>query len=93
MHTHIFIYIHISKFIFRFSAVADVKDNGDGSTLASCMSCDPTKGECFFNCQTKIDAMYKFCAAGSLPDGYYYDPSKTVHISEVCIVYSFIYLH
>mmetsp|Transcript_9885 Transcript_9885/g.9619 ORF Transcript_9885/g.9619 Transcript_9885/m.9619 type:complete len:126 (-) Transcript_9885:6-383(-) len=67
-------------------AVADIKRNGDGSSVASCMSCDPTKKDCFFNCQAKIDLMYKYCADGSLPDGYYYDPKSLLKDSWTAVL-------
>lgn len=50
--------------------------NGDGSTASSCMHCDPTFPDCYYDCQSLIDAMYVACDGVCLPQEYFFDVCK-----------------
>ena len=52
--------------------------NGDGSIPSSCMNCNPTLSDCYFDCQALIDQVYVTCDDICLPDGYYFDPQSTM---------------
>ncbi len=60
-----------------YTATRKIAKHGDGYVPDSCMSCDPAVPDCFYDCQPLIDLMYKVCDGVCLPDGYYFDPSKS----------------
>ena len=74
-----------SVLLYSLAAAKALARNGDGTTVTSCMGCDPTQGECYFNCQAKVDALYKYCDSGCLPDGYFYDPRKLIPYLILCV--------
>lgn len=56
---------------------------GDGTTIDSCMGCDPALPDCFPTCQALVDQLYTQCDSVCLPDGYYFDPRK-LSILNIC---------
>mmetsp|Transcript_2316 Transcript_2316/g.3557 ORF Transcript_2316/g.3557 Transcript_2316/m.3557 type:complete len:99 (+) Transcript_2316:130-426(+) len=63
-------------------ATRKIANRGDGTTVNSCMSCDPTYGVCPDGCQNKIDKMYYACDGVCLPDGYFFDPRKCLLLTH-----------
>ena len=59
-------------------AVNEISKNGWGSTTASCMGCDPALPNCYFNCPPLVRNVYQLCDSICLPDGFYFDPKKTM---------------
>ena len=49
---------------------------GDGSTVDSCVGCDPTRPLCAKGCRAKIDLVMAVCEGVVLPEGFSFDPNK-----------------
>lgn len=51
---------------------------GYGDTDTSCMGCDPALPDCYTDCQGLVDQLYFQCDSVCLPEGYYFDPRKSL---------------
>lgn len=52
---------------------------GDGSTVGSCMGCDPAVPYCDLLCKPIVQKLFYQCKGICLPDGYFFDPSNTLN--------------
>ena len=63
---------------FFLVASENLKSRGLGNTPQSCMDCDPALPRCSSGCQGLVKDLYYNCDAICLPQGYYFNPSKTL---------------
>ncbi|CAM9703533.1 unnamed protein product [Chrysoparadoxa australica] len=57
----------------EIQAITDLHGND-----RSCMSCEPANALCGPGCQVLVHELQENCAGVTLPDGWFYDPGRTI---------------